>query len=45
MRKINSPTVAFAEEMLVHRNAIVAVPDELPLELGALLGCAVLTAR
>ena len=34
---------AFAEEMLVHRNAIVQVPDELPLELGALLGCAVIT--
>ena len=34
---------AFAEEMLVHRNAIVGVPDELPLELGALLGCAVIT--
>ncbi|HEY5662879.1 MAG TPA: Zn-dependent alcohol dehydrogenase [Ilumatobacter sp.] len=34
---------AFAEEMLVHRNAIVKVPDELPLELGALLGCAVIT--
>ena len=34
---------AFAEEMLVHRNAIVQVPDALPLELGALLGCAVIT--
>ena len=34
---------AFAEEMLVHRNAIVKVPDALPLELGALLGCAVIT--
>lgn len=33
----------FAEEMLVHRNGIVQVPDELPLELGALLGCAVIT--
>ncbi len=33
----------FAEEMLVHRNAIVKVPDDLPLELGALLGCAVIT--
>ena len=33
----------FAEEMLVHRNAIVQVPDALPLELGALLGCAVIT--
>jgi S-(hydroxymethyl)glutathione dehydrogenase/alcohol dehydrogenase len=34
---------AFAEEMLVHRNAIVKVPEGLPLELGALLGCAVIT--
>jgi S-(hydroxymethyl)glutathione dehydrogenase/alcohol dehydrogenase len=34
---------AFAEEMLVHRNAIVGVPDELPLDVGALLGCAVIT--
>ncbi len=33
----------FAEEMLVHRNGIVKVPHELPLELGALLGCAVIT--
>lgn len=33
----------FAEEMLVHRNGIVKVPDELPLEVGALLGCAVIT--
>ena len=33
----------FAEEMLVHRNGIVQVPVELPLELGALLGCAVIT--
>lgn len=33
----------FAEEMVVHRNAIVKVPEELPLHLGALLGCAVIT--
>ncbi len=33
----------FAEQMLVHRNGIVKVPDELPLHLGALLGCAVIT--
>lgn len=33
----------FAEEMLVHRNGIVQVTDDLPLELGALLGCAVIT--
>lgn len=34
---------AFAERMLVHRNAIVAVPRELPLDRAALLGCAVVT--
>jgi S-(hydroxymethyl)glutathione dehydrogenase / alcohol dehydrogenase len=33
----------FAAEMLVHRSNIVKVPLELPLELGALLGCAVIT--
>lgn len=33
----------FAEAMVVHRNGIVKVPDELPLHLGALLGCAVIT--
>jgi S-(hydroxymethyl)glutathione dehydrogenase/alcohol dehydrogenase len=33
----------FAEQMLAHRNGLVKVPDELPLELGALLGCAVVT--
>lgn len=33
----------FAEEMIVHRNSIVKVPDELPMHLGALLGCAVIT--
>lgn len=33
----------FAEQMLAHRNGLVKVPKELPLELGALLGCAVIT--
>ncbi len=33
----------FAEQMLAHRNGIVKVPKELPLDLGALLGCAVVT--
>jgi S-(hydroxymethyl)glutathione dehydrogenase/alcohol dehydrogenase len=33
----------FAEQMLAHRNGLVKVPNELPLELGALLGCAVIT--
>jgi S-(hydroxymethyl)glutathione dehydrogenase/alcohol dehydrogenase len=32
-----------AEQMLVHRNALVAVPPALPLDRAALLGCAVLT--
>ena len=32
-----------AEQMLVHRNAVVAVPKEVPLDRAALLGCAVLT--
>jgi S-(hydroxymethyl)glutathione dehydrogenase/alcohol dehydrogenase len=29
--------------MLTHRSALAKVPEELPLELGALLGCAVIT--
>jgi S-(hydroxymethyl)glutathione dehydrogenase/alcohol dehydrogenase len=33
----------FGEMMQTHRNALTKVPDELPLELGALLGCAVIT--
>ena len=33
----------FGEMMLTHRNALTHVPRELPLELGALLGCAVIT--
>jgi S-(hydroxymethyl)glutathione dehydrogenase/alcohol dehydrogenase len=32
-----------AEQMLVHRNALVALPKEVPLDRAALLGCAVLT--
>lgn len=34
---------AFAEQMLVHRNAIVAVPRELQFHCAAVLGCAVVT--
>lgn len=34
---------AFAEQMLVHRNAIVAVPRELQFDRAAVLGCAVIT--
>jgi S-(hydroxymethyl)glutathione dehydrogenase/alcohol dehydrogenase len=33
----------FAELLLAHRSGLTKVPDELPLELGALLGCAVIT--
>lgn len=33
----------FAEQMLVHENAIVRVPREMPLDRAALLGCGVLT--
>ena len=32
-----------ADQMLVHRNALVAVSPDLPLDRAALLGCAVLT--
>lgn len=34
---------AFAEEMLVHENALVRIPREMPLDRAALLGCGVLT--
>lgn len=33
----------FGEMMLAHRSGLARVPHELPLELGALLGCAVIT--
>lgn len=33
----------FAEKILVHENALVRVPDELPLDTASLLGCSVLT--
>jgi S-(hydroxymethyl)glutathione dehydrogenase/alcohol dehydrogenase len=33
----------FCETMLVHESGLTKVPKELPLELGALLGCAVIT--
>lgn len=33
----------FAEQILVHENALVRVPGELPLEIASLLGCSVLT--
>jgi S-(hydroxymethyl)glutathione dehydrogenase/alcohol dehydrogenase len=34
---------AFAEQMLVHENAVVKVRGDMPLDLAALLGCSVLT--
>lgn len=34
---------AFAEEMLVHENAVAKVDESLPLDRAALLGCAVMT--
>ncbi len=34
---------AFAEEMLLHESAAVRVPDGMPLDRAALLGCGVLT--
>jgi S-(hydroxymethyl)glutathione dehydrogenase/alcohol dehydrogenase len=34
---------AFAEAMLVHERAAVRIPDEMPLDRAALLGCAVMT--
>jgi S-(hydroxymethyl)glutathione dehydrogenase / alcohol dehydrogenase len=34
---------AFAEQVVVPENAVIAVPDELPWASAALLGCAVLT--
>lgn len=34
---------AFAEKQLVHENALVPVPDDVPLEVAALVGCSVMT--
>src|SRR3569833_3445466 len=34
---------SFAEQMLVHENAIVKIRKEMPLELAALIGCGVIT--
>jgi S-(hydroxymethyl)glutathione dehydrogenase/alcohol dehydrogenase len=34
---------AFAEQMLVHENAVAVIPDDVPLDLAALIGCSVLT--
>jgi|FaiFalDrversion2_1042247.scaffolds.fasta_scaffold01887_2 S-(hydroxymethyl)glutathione dehydrogenase/alcohol dehydrogenase len=34
---------AFAEQMLVHENAAVAIPEDIPFEVAALVSCGVLT--
>jgi S-(hydroxymethyl)glutathione dehydrogenase / alcohol dehydrogenase len=34
---------SFAEQMLVHENAIVKIKKEMPLDLAALIGCGVMT--
>ena len=34
---------AFAEQMLVHENALVKVRDDMPLDLACLIGCSVIT--
>ena len=36
-------TAGFAEETVVSERAVIAVPDEVPLEQAALVGCAVMT--
>ncbi len=33
----------FAEEMVLHRNAVTAIDERMPLDLAAMLGCAVAT--
>ena len=34
---------AFAEQMVVHEHALVKVREDMPLDLAALIGCAVIT--
>lgn len=34
---------AFAEHMLVHEHAVVKIKDDIPLDIGALVGCGVIT--
>jgi S-(hydroxymethyl)glutathione dehydrogenase/alcohol dehydrogenase len=34
---------SFAEQMLVHENALVTVRDDMPLDLASLIGCSVVT--
>ncbi len=34
---------SFAEQMIVHENALVKIADDMPLDLAALIGCGVMT--
>lgn len=34
---------AFAEKFLIHRNGVAAIPQDLPLDVASLFGCAILT--
>jgi len=34
---------SFAEQLLVHENAVVKIPDEIPMGIAALVGCGVIT--
>jgi S-(hydroxymethyl)glutathione dehydrogenase / alcohol dehydrogenase len=34
---------AFAEQMLVHQNAVVSIPEDMPLAAASILGCAITT--
>jgi S-(hydroxymethyl)glutathione dehydrogenase/alcohol dehydrogenase len=49
LTQTSGPVVAFchlggfAEEMVVHRNAVTKLPEGMPLDIAALLGCAVTT--
>lgn len=36
-------TAAFAEQVLVHASQVAAIPDDVPFQAAALLGCAVIT--
>ncbi|MDR1634520.1 MAG: Zn-dependent alcohol dehydrogenase [Bifidobacteriaceae bacterium] len=38
-----SEVAGFARHVLLHENTFVKVPDELPLDLGAVMGCGVVT--
>ena len=34
---------SFAEQLLVHENAVVKIADDIPLNIGCLVGCGVMT--